>query len=138
MSVMKHVDIARHMKPDAAIEALSALAQSTRLDVFRLLVKEEPDGLPAGEISRRLEVPHNTLSTHLGILGRAGLLSVERQGRSLIYRVNISGIRQLVMFLLRNCCSGQPELCAPLIEEISNAYSPPELAVTDTTSLLMK
>lgn len=120
---MKYVDIARHMTPDAAIEALSALAQRTRLDVFRMLVKQGPDGMPAGEIARRLEVPHNTLSTHLGILGRVGLISVERHGRSLIYRVELTSVRLLVMFLLRDCCNGQRELCAPLIEEISNTCS---------------
>ena len=111
------------MKPDAAIDALSALAQSTRLDVFRMLVKQEPDGLPAGEIARRLDVPHNTMSTHLAILSRAGLISVERHSRSMIYRVQLNAVRELVMFLLKDCCNGQPELCAPLIEEISKSCS---------------
>ncbi len=111
------------MKPDAAIDALSALAQSTRLDVFRMLVKQEPDGLPAGEIARRLDVPHNTMSTHLAILSRAGLISVERHSRTMIYRVQLNAVRQLVMFLLKDCCNGQPELCAPLIEEISKSCS---------------
>ena len=63
------------MKQDLAIEAFSALSQPTRLEAFRLLVKQEPDGLPAGEIARRLDVPHNTMSTHLAILARAGLVS---------------------------------------------------------------
>ncbi len=101
------------MKSDSAIEALSALAQPTRLDAFRILVKQEPDGLPAGEISRRLGVPQNTMSTHLAILTRAGLVSVERQSRSMIYRVNLGSVRKLVLFLLKDCCNGQPELCAP-------------------------
>jgi DNA-binding transcriptional ArsR family regulator len=110
---------------DTAIEALSALAQQTRLETFRLLVKQEPEGLPAGEIARRLNVPQNTMSTHLAILTRAGLVSVERHSRSLIYRVELPAVRQLVLFLLRDCCNGQPELCAPLIEDLSTCCSTP-------------
>jgi DNA-binding transcriptional ArsR family regulator len=111
------------MKQDLAIDAFSALAQPTRLEAFRLLVRQEPDGLPAGEIARRLDVPHNTLSTHLAILTRAGLISVERHSRSMIYRVELKTVRKLVLFLLKDCCNGQPELCAPLIEEISKSCS---------------
>lgn len=111
------------MKNELAIEAFSALAQPTRLDAFRLLVKQEPDGLPAGEIARRLGVPHNTMSNHLAILHRAGLIGVERQSRSMIYRVELAMVRQLVMFMLKDCCNGQPELCAPLIDEISRSCS---------------
>jgi ArsR family transcriptional regulator, arsenate/arsenite/antimonite-responsive transcriptional repressor len=107
------------MKNDIAIDCLSALAQPTRLEVFRLLVKQEPDGLPVGEIARRLDVPHNTMSTHLSILTRAGLVTVERHSRSMIYRVELKTIRILVLFLLRDCCNGQPDLCAPLIEDIT-------------------
>lgn len=111
------------MKQDLAIEAFSALSQPTRLEAFRLLVKQEPDGLPAGEIARRLDVPHNTMSTHLAILARAGLVSVERQSRTMIYRVELKTVSKLVMFLLKDCCNGQPELCAPLIKEISKSCS---------------
>lgn len=88
-----------------------------------MLVRQEPDGLPAGEIARRLDVPHNTMSTHLAILNRAGLISVERHSRSLIYRVELTAVRQLVMFLLKDCCNGQSELCAPIIEDISKSCS---------------
>lgn len=102
-----------------ALAALSAISQPTRLDVFRLLVKQEPDGLPAGEIARRLDVPHNTMSTHLGILSRAGLVNVERHSRSMIYRVELATVRQLVLFLLRDCCNGQPDLCAPIIQDLT-------------------
>jgi ArsR family transcriptional regulator, arsenate/arsenite/antimonite-responsive transcriptional repressor len=111
------------MKQDLAIDAFAALAQPTRLEAFRLLVREEPHGLPAGEIARRLDVPHNTLSTHLGVLTQAGLISVERHGRSMIYRVELTAVRQLVLFLLKDCCNGQPDLCAPLIEDITSACS---------------
>ena len=112
------------MKTDLAIEAFSALSQPTRLEAFRLLVKHESDGLPAGEIARRLAVPHNTMSTHLAILARAGLISVARHSRSMIYRVELAAVRKLVMFLLTDCCNGRPELCAPLIDEISRSCSP--------------
>ena len=111
------------MKSDLAIDALSALAQTTRLEAFRLLVKREPEGLAAGEIARCLDVPHNTMSNHLSILARAGLVSVERQSRTMIYRVELQTVRKLVMFLLKDCCNGQPELCAPLIEDISQSCS---------------
>lgn len=113
------------MKPDTAIDALSALAQNTRLETFRLLVSQEPHGLPAGEIARRLGVPQNTMSAHLAILTRASLVSVERQSRSMIYRVQLESVRQLVVFLLKDCCKGQPELCAPLIDDISKTCSTP-------------
>ena len=104
-----------------AIEAFAALAQPTRLEVFRLLVRQEPDGLPAGDIARRLDVPHNTMSTHLSILTRAGLITVERHGRSMIYRVELAAVRRLVLFLLKDCCNGQPDLCAPLIQDLAEA-----------------
>jgi DNA-binding transcriptional ArsR family regulator len=102
-----------------ALEALSALAQPTRLDVFRLLVRHEPHGLPAGEIARRVAVPHNTMSTHLAILARAGLVSVERHSRSLVYRVKLARVQQLVLFLMKDCCGGKPELCAPVITDLA-------------------
>ena len=112
------------MESVIAIEAFAALAQPTRLEAFRLLVKQVPDGLPAGEIARRLDVPHNTMSTHLAILTRAGLISVERHSRSMIYQVELKAVRQLVLFMLKDCCNGRPELCAPLIEDIANSCSP--------------
>ena len=108
-----------------AVENLSALAQPTRLEVFRMLVRHEPQGLAAGEIAKRLDVPHNTMSSHLAILSRAGLISAERQSRSMIYRVELSALRQLVLFLLRDCCNGKPELCAPLIEDLSSCCAIP-------------
>lgn len=94
-----------------ALEAFSALSQSTRLEVFRLLIRCEPHGLPAGEIAARLGAPQNTLSTHLAILTRAGLTSSERRSRSIIYRVQLDAVRGLVGFLTDACCEGRPELC---------------------------
>ena len=117
------VDISRLMDETLAIDILSALAQPTRLEVFRQLVKNEPEGLPAGEIARRLGVPHNTMSTHLGILERAGLVSSERHSRSIIYRADLGRLRALVVYLLKDCCGGKPELCAPLIEDLTPCCS---------------
>jgi len=94
------------MEADSAITALSALAQSTRLEVFRLLVRHEPEGLPAGEIARRLDVPQNTMSTHLAILARAGLVASERRSRMVIYRADLAAMNRLVGYLLENCCVG--------------------------------
>ena len=98
-----------------AIEALSALAQGSRLKVFRLLVRRGPDGMPAGEIARALKAPPNTMSAHLAILSRAGLVSARKQGRSVIYAVNLEGTRKLLAYLVEDCCGGKPEVCRPLI-----------------------
>jgi DNA-binding transcriptional ArsR family regulator len=107
------------MIAEQAILALSALAQPTRLDVFRLLMEHEPDGLAAGEIARRIAVPHNTMSTHLAILTRAGLIGAERQSRSIVYRPQLETVRGLAGFLVKDCCGGRPEICAPLIADLS-------------------
>lgn len=102
-----------------AIAALSALAQSTRLETFRLLVRHEPDGLPAGDLARLLDVPQNTMSAHLATLSRAGLIGGQRQSRSIIYRVRLDHFREMTLFLLRDCCGGNAALCAPLIAELT-------------------
>ena len=92
------------MESDLAIAALGALAQDTRLGVFRLLVRHEPVGMAAGEIARRLEVPQNTMSAHLATLARAGLVKSERRSRSIIYRADLEGLRDLTLFLVKDCC----------------------------------
>ena len=107
------------MDNEPAIAALGALAQSTRLDTFRLLVKHEPDGLPAGEVARLLEIPQNTMSAHLATLARAGLVRSERQSRSIIYRADLNRLRDLMLFLVKDCCGGRTELCAPLIAALT-------------------
>src|SRR3546814_5245451 len=109
------------MESDNAILAFAALAQPTRLDVFRLLMEHEPDGLPAGEIARRLDVPHNTMSTHLATLTRASLIEAERHSRSIIYRARLDAVRALASFLVKDCCGGRPEICAPLIADFSRS-----------------
>ena len=94
-----------------AIAALSALAQPTRLAIFRLLIKHEPVGITAGVIADTIGAPHNTLSSHLAILVRAGLLRGSREGRTIIYRSNVDGMQALLSFLVNDCCDGHPELC---------------------------
>lgn len=106
-----------------AITALAALAQSTRLDVFRLLVKHEPHGLPAGELAQAIDVPQNTMSAHLATLFRAGLVTNERQSRSIIYRANLDALRELTVFLVKDCCGGNADLCAPLIADLTPCCS---------------
>ena len=107
-----------------AIAALAALAQTTRLDTFRLLVTREPDGVPAGELARLMAVPQNTMSAHLSILARAGLVSGERRSRSIIYRADLARLRELTLFLLKDCCGGRPDVCAPLIADLTPCCPP--------------
>ncbi|WP_213772612.1 metalloregulator ArsR/SmtB family transcription factor [Bradyrhizobium sp. dw_78] len=112
------------MESGDAILALAALAQPTRLDVFRLLVKHEPQGLAAGEIARTLAVPQNTMSSHLAILSRAGLVSAQRLSRSIVYRADLKRFQSVVLFMLRDCCDGRPEICAPLIDDLTSCCRP--------------
>ncbi len=102
-----------------AIVALAALAQSTRLETFRLLVRHEPGGLAAGDLADQLDVPQNTLSAHLSTLARAGLVTSQRQSRSIIYRASLDRIREIVTFLLTDCCGGNEALCAPLLHALT-------------------
>ena len=99
------------MSAPHALAALAALGQPMRLDIFRLLMRKEPDGLAAGTIADTIGCPHNTLSTHLAILARSGLVRGTRDGRSIIYRANVDGMRNLIGFLATDCCEGHPELC---------------------------
>ncbi|MBO0755247.1 MAG: winged helix-turn-helix transcriptional regulator [Bradyrhizobiaceae bacterium] len=94
-----------------ALAALAALGQSTRLAIFQLLMRKEPNGLPAGSIAENIGCPHNTLSSHLAILARAGLVRGTRNGRAIVYRADIEGMRGLVSYLINDCCGGHPELC---------------------------
>ncbi|WP_026380347.1 ArsR/SmtB family transcription factor [Afifella pfennigii] len=102
------------MEAKDALDGLSALAHETRLSVFRALVTAGADGLAAGEIAEGLSVLPNTLSAHLAQLSRAGLVSATREGRSIRYRADYARIEALVGFLIRDCCGGRPEVCAPL------------------------
>lgn len=102
-----------------AIAALGALAQPTRIAVFRRLVRAYPDEITAGELARQCKAPHNTMSSHLAILTRADLLSVRREGRMMHYSADLSGFQSLISFLLEDCCQGRAEVCAPLVAQLS-------------------
>lgn len=103
-----------YMETTDAMNSFAALSQQTRLEAFRLLVRHEPEGLPAGDIARQLDVPHNTMSAHLATLARAGWVVSRRQSRSIIYRADIGHMNAVVEFLVRDCCAGHPDVCAPL------------------------
>jgi DNA-binding transcriptional ArsR family regulator len=99
------------MSSPHALASFAALGQPTRLAIFQLLMKAEPHGLPAGTLAEKVGCPHNTLSSHVSILARSGLVRGSRDGRSIIYRANVDTIRTLVSFLVDDCCDGHPELC---------------------------
>ena len=104
------------MKSKQAISALSALAQDTRLDVFRHLMQQLPKGIPAGDLAAKFDVPASTMSAHLAILTRAGLTRSARDGRTICYAAEIDGIRDLLAFLVKDCCNGKPNACNKLLE----------------------
>lgn len=106
------------MENSQAIEAFSALSHDTRLTVFKLLIKEGEQGLPAGIIAQRLEVQPSTLTAHLHILKRAGLLRSTRQRQRIVYSADIQGTRDLVRFMTQDCCQGHPEICSELLDSV--------------------
>lgn len=108
------------MEKHDVLAALAALAQETRLDIFRLLVGRGPEGLPAGEIATRLGLAPATLSFHLKELKHAGLARCVRTGRSLIYAADFDTMAALMGFLGDNCCDGRPELCRPVSAAAAN------------------
>lgn len=98
-----------------AVDALGALAHETRLAVFRMLVTAEPAGMIAGAIAERQGVPPSTMSHHLGMLERAGLVKSERESRLIHYRIDYPGMQRLLAFLAQDCCQGAPEMCGDLL-----------------------
>ncbi len=114
LAVVSHVGPAAAgagMSAPHALAALAALGQPTRLAILRLLMQREPEGLLAGAIAEAVGCPPNTLSSHVAILARAGLVRGARDGRSIIYRADVDGMRALMSFLVTDCCNGHPELC---------------------------
>jgi DNA-binding transcriptional ArsR family regulator len=107
------------METDNALSILAALAHPTRLDAFRLLVKYEPAGLSTGALVEASGLTQSTFSTHLAVLGKAGLVLAEKRGRQQIQRANIDALRALMVFLAKDCCQGRAELCAPLLAELT-------------------
>ncbi|HEX3429457.1 MAG TPA: metalloregulator ArsR/SmtB family transcription factor [Rhizomicrobium sp.] len=112
------------MEISEALKRLSALAQDSRLQVFRLLVKAGPEGLPAGEIARTLNIAPNTMSAQLLVLANAGLVRSRREGRSIIYSADFGHMRDLMIFLTEDCCGGRSEICAPLVAVASRCCKP--------------
>jgi ArsR family transcriptional regulator len=102
-----------------SLAAFSALSNAPRLDAFRLLIKAGEAGLPSGEIAERLGAKQNSTSTNLAILQSAGLIHSQRDGRSVKYRADMSGVRGLLEFLMEDCCGGNPELCRPILDEVT-------------------
>ena len=94
----------------SAVASLGALANDTRLNAFQILVCHEPNGMPAGEVARKLDVPQNTMSVHLATLARAGLVRSERRSRQIIYRADCEHLMALTLFLIEDCCSGMATL----------------------------
>jgi len=119
------------MKKSAVIGALGALAQETRLEIFRLLVQKGPEGLPAGEIGARLRQPSPTMSFHLNQLRFAGLVTSRRESRSVIYSANFKAMNELLNYLTENCCGGRPELCSSAaLSGCGAGYEAQQTAVT--------
>ena len=128
--VVGHVGPAQRadrMDAPHTLAALAALGQPARLQIFQLLISTEPDGLPAGAIAEKIGSPHNTLSSHLSIMARSGLVWGSRNGRSIVYRADVDAIRMLIEFLVNDCCSGHPELCdvQDAISRASGGCRPP-------------
>jgi len=113
-----------NMEMDDALSALSALAQPTRLQAFRLLVRAAPHGMASGALARALDVPANTLSSHLSVLTKAALVRSSRQGRSITYRAELDRLRAAIAYLLKDCCAAEPAICAPLVADIQQCCPP--------------
>lgn len=116
------------MEMKAAVESLSALAHEGRLKVFRLLVSAGPEGMPAGDVARRVGTPPNTLSANLALLSHAGLVQSRRHGRSMIYSARFERMGELMTYLAEDCCGGEPEVCATLALAASRSRCLPDPA----------
>ena len=110
----------KNRKSQQTVQALSALAQEHRLAVFRMLVQAGPQGLAAGDIAEKLDIPSSSLSFHLSHLKQGGIVEVERQGRSIIYRADFAAMNGLIAYLLENCCVGS-DCSGPAIQELITA-----------------
>jgi arsenate reductase len=125
------------MDENNAMEGLGSLAQPTRLATFRRLLAAHPGSLPAGELARACDAPHNTMSAHLGVLTRAGLVHAERDGRTVNYRADVKAFRGLITFLTRDCCNGRPDLCGDIARLVAdNDDEPRERVMTPSFNVL--
>jgi ArsR family transcriptional regulator len=121
-----YFDKLRNMETKEAVIALAALAQDTRLSVFRLLVRVGPKGIPVGRIGEELGVAPATLSFHLKELYHAGLISSRQEGRFIYYSANFESMTALMTFLTQNCCQGMPQECITVVETALGSCCPPE------------
>lgn len=117
------------MEINTAVTALAALAQTTRLSIFRLLVEAGPEGVSAGRIGENLEVPPATLSFHLKELSRAGLVSSRQEKQFIYYAVDFERMAELMTFLTQNCCQGMPQACVTVVETALGHCCPPAMKV---------
>lgn len=109
------------MTEQDALDAFGALSQETRLRMVRLLVQAGPDGMAAGAIGEAAGASSSNASFHLAHLERAGLIRSRREARSIIYAANVDGLAGLIRFLMEDCCRGNPQICAPVLEALSDA-----------------
>ena len=107
-----------------ALNAFGALSQETRLKMVRILVQAGPEGMAAGAIGEAVDASSSSASFHLAHLERAGLIQSRRESRSIIYSANFEGLSGLVEFLMRDCCSGHPEVCLPAVAVVSDCCTP--------------
>ena len=110
------------MQTSNALKSLAALSHPTRLDAFRRLVRNEPEGLSTGQLVDASGLSQSTFSSHLAILVGAELVVPEKRGRQIIQRVNIKALRDLMLFLAKDCCGGRADLCEPLIAELAECF----------------
>ena len=111
------------MDVEFALKSFDALSQETRLWAFRVLVQAGPGGLSAGEIAESLGCRQNTMSSHLKLLRAADLIGSKRNGRSVTYTANYSAVRELVLFLMEDCCAGNEAVCAPVARSLAESTS---------------
>ncbi len=107
------------MDASSALSMLAALSHPTRLKAFNLLVEHEPAGLATGQLVEASGLTQSTFSTHLAVLAKAGLVTADRKGRQQIQRASIPALRDLMLFLAKDCCKGRPDLCEPLLAELT-------------------
>jgi ArsR family transcriptional regulator, arsenate/arsenite/antimonite-responsive transcriptional repressor len=124
------------MELKAAVTSLAALAQETRLSIFRLLVQAGPEGVSAGRIGETLVVPAATLSFHLKELARAGLVSSRQERQFIYYAVDFERMADLMTFLTKNCCQGMPQVCLTVVETALGRCCPPKLKTKPKRSRL--
>ena len=122
------------MEAQDAVRRLQALAQETRLAIFRMLVRAGVEGMPAGDLARALEIPANTLSAHLNLLANAGLAAGRREGRSIIYSARYDTMSDLLVYLMEDCCQGRPEVCAPLTDAAQRVACCPAMPAPEALS----